>query len=387
MIRLLAIAGGLGAANIHYSQPLLPIIASSIMVPVDRIGFLPAVTQIGFAAGIVSFLPLADMLERRRLIVTMLILSAAALTLAAAAPNAPIAFLGAFAIGLFGITPQLMTPFAALLAPKGHEGAAVGLVLSGVLGGVLVSKVVAGLVTVGLGWRALYWGAAATMIGLALVLRVKLPESRPARAPRYFDLLASSARLARDEPALRRHALYGGLTFASFMTFWSTYAIHLSQAFGFGAGIAGLFGIVGIAGAVAASIAGRQIDQGRFGFICASAAIFMMAGFGALLAGASSVPAIIVGVLLLDFGAGLSHAANQSSAFALRPDARGRINSVYMSGYFLGGAIGTGLATLAYASGGWPLTCALGGAYAAAILLIEKLLPLTAPSHAKALVR
>jgi hypothetical protein len=125
------------------------------------------------------------------------------------------------------------------------------------------------------------------MMGLALVLRVKLPESRPARAPRNFDLLASSARLARDEPALRRHALYGGLTFASFMTFWSTYAIHLSQAFGFGAGIAGLFGIVGIAGAGAASIAGRQIDQGRFGFICGSAAIFMMAGFGALLAGAS----------------------------------------------------------------------------------------------------
>jgi hypothetical protein len=113
-----------------------------------------------------------------------------------------------------------MTPFAALLAPKGHEGAAVGLVLSGVLGGVLVSKVVAGLVTVGLGWRALYWGAAATMIGLALVLRAKLPKSRPARPPRYLDLLASSARLARDEPALRRHALYGGLTFASFMTFW-----------------------------------------------------------------------------------------------------------------------------------------------------------------------
>ena len=112
----------------------------------------------------------------------------------------------------------------------------------------------------------------------------------------------------------------------------------------------------------------------------------MMAGFIALLAGASSVPAIIVGVLLLDFGAGLSHAANQSSAFALRPDARGRINGVYMSGYFLGGAIGTGFATLAYAAGGWPLTCALGGAYAAAILLIEKLPPLTAPQHAKALV-
>jgi predicted MFS family arabinose efflux permease len=372
---LLAASAGLSAANIHYSQPLLPDMAASLGVPIDRIGFIPATTQIGFAVGILVVLPLADLLERRRLIALMLLLSACALALQAVAPTAGLAFLAASLVGLFGVTPQLMTPFAAVLARKGAEGAAVGMVLSGILGGVLVSKLIAGFVSQGVGWRAIYAAASVGMLLLmALLLRV-LPRSRPAKPPPYAELLRSTYALAREEPQLRRHALYGGLTFASFMTFWATYAIELNQTFGFGPGIAGLFGLVGIAGAVAASVAGRQIDQGRFRPVGSAAALFMIVGFVILGAGAHSVPLLVVGVLLMDFGAGLSHAANQSAAFALRPDARGRVNSVYMSGYFLGGAIGTSLATLAYASGGWPATCVFGGACAAVMLAAERLAP------------
>ncbi len=377
IVRLLAASAGLAAANIHYSQPLLPNMARSLAVPVDRIGFLPATTQIGFAAGILVVLPLADLLERRRLIGVMLVLSAVALALQAAAPTSAMAFVGALLVGLFGVTPQLLTPFAAVLAPKGREGAAVGMVLSGILGGVLISKLIAGGVTAGVGWRAIYWAASAAMLLLAVLLVLLLPESRPAQRPRYSELLLSTLQLAREEPQLRRHALYGALTFASFMTFWSTYAIELYQTFGFGAGIAGLFGAVGLAGAIAASVAGRQIDQGRFRFVCSAAAGLMIAGYVLLMVGAHSVALIVVGVLLMDFGAGLSHAANQSSAFALRPEARGRINSVYMSGYFLGGAIGTSIATLAFASGGWPATCFFGAGCAAAMLAAERWNPVS----------
>jgi predicted MFS family arabinose efflux permease len=382
IVRLLAVAGGLSAANIHYSQPLLPNIATTLGVPVDRIGFLPATTQIGFAVGILAVLPLADIVERRRLISMMLVLSAFALALQAASPTPALAFLGALLVGLFGVTPQLMTPFAAVLAPKGREGAAVGMVLSGILGGVLVSKVVAGGVTAGVGWRAIYAAASVLMLALAGLLYVLLPESRPTHRPSYRQVLLSSFQLAREEPQLRRHTLYGGLTFASFMTFWSTYAIELKEVFGYGAGIAGLFGLVGMAGAVAASVAGRQIDQGRFRFICTGAAALMIAGFALLGLGAGSVALIVVGVLLMDFGAGLSHSANQSSAFALRPDARGRVNSVYMSGYFLGGAIGTSIATLCYASGGWQATCLFGAICPAVMLVAERLNPVEQPRGA-----
>ena len=377
VIRLMAVAGGLAAANIHYSQPLLPSIAASLGVPIDRIGFLPATTQIGFAIGILIVLPLADMLERRRLIVTMLVLIAAALAFQAAAPTAGIAFAAALLVGLFGVTPQLMTPFSALIAPKGREGAAVGMVLSGILGGVLVSKLLVGFVTAGVGWRALYWGASVAMLILAAVLSRYLPMSRPSPRPRYADLVGSTLRIAAEEPALRRHALYGGLTFASFMAFWSTYAIELKEVFGYGPAVAGLFGAVGLAGSVAASVAGRQIDKGKFGLVCMTAAALMIAGFLILILGAASVVGIVIGVLLMDFGAGLSHSANQSAAFSLRPDARGRINSVYMSGYFIGGAVGTSLATLAYAAGGWPLTCMFGAACAGLMLALEVFAPVS----------
>ncbi len=370
-VLILAVAGGLAAANLYYAQPLLPTIATSLGIPIDRIGFLPAATQVGFAIGIVTVLPLADMLERRRLIMTMLLLIAGALAVQAAAPTPTIAFGAAFLVGLFGVTPQLMTPFSALLAPKGREGAAVGMVLSGILGGVLVSKVLAGFIGASVGWRALYWFASGTTIVLALVLRRFLPESRTANPPSYGELMRSSLRLIVEEPKLRRHTLYGGLTFATFMTFWSTYAIDLKDTFGFGPAIAGLFGIVGLAGSIGASVAGRQIDKGRFATICIGSALLMVAGFVVMMIGDRSIACMIVGVLLMDFGAGLCHAANQSTAFALRPNARGRINSVYMTGYFLGGGIGTSLATLAYSLGGWRWTCAFGAACAVSILFIE----------------
>jgi predicted MFS family arabinose efflux permease len=370
-VLILAVAGGLAAANLYYAQPLLPSIAANLGISIDRIGFLPAATQVGFAIGIITVLPLADMLERRRLIMTMLILIAGALAVQAAAPTPAIAFGAAFLVGLFGVTPQLMTPFSALLAPKGREGAAVGMVLSGILGGVLVSKVLAGFIGAGVGWRALYWAASGAMIVLAILLRRYLPESRTPNPPSYGELMRSSLRLVAEEPALRRHTLYGALTFATFMTFWSTYAIYLKDAFDLGPMVAGLFGIVGLAGSIGASVAGRQIDKGRFATICIGAALLMVIGFVVMLIGDQSIACMVIGVLLMDFGAGLCHAANQSTAFALRPSARGRINSVYMTGYFLGGAVGTSLATLAYLLGGWRWTCGFGAACAVGILVIE----------------
>jgi predicted MFS family arabinose efflux permease len=245
------------------------------------------------------------------------------------------------------------------------------MVLSGILGGVLVSKVLAGFIGAGVGWRALYWAASGAMLVLAVVLRRYLPESRTPNPPSYGALMRSSLRLVAEEPTLRRHTLYGALTFATFMTFWSTYAVDLKDAFGLGPAVAGLFGIVGLAGSIGASVAGRQIDHGRFSTICIGAAVLMVIGFAIMMIGDRSIACIVAGLLLMDFGAGLSHAANQSSAFALRPDARGRINSVYMTGYFLGGAIGTSLATLAYSVGGWRWTCGFGAACAASILVIE----------------
>ncbi|WP_158812147.1 MFS transporter [Beijerinckia sp. L45] len=371
LIYLLAGAGALSAANLYYSQPLLPSIAESLHISLSEVALLPALTQIGFAIGIVALLPLADLLERRRLVAVILACLSMALFVHATAPNKPVLFAAAFMMGITGVVPQLLTPFAAIIAPRHMAGRAVGLVLSGVLIGVLVSKLVAGSVTATIGWRALYIGAAFVTLGLAAFMRFQLPLSRPDTSLRYNDLLRSTLVLAREEPDLRKHAVYGGLTFAAFMTFWSTYAIFLHESFGYGPAAAGLFGIAGLAGSAAASQAGIQVDRGRFSAVCLAAGTLIIAGFLILFLAQQSIIGLIAGVVLLDAGAGLSHAANQTSAFTLRPKARGRINSIYMAGYFLGGAAGTACAATIYAQWGWSAVCWFGVALGAAILLIE----------------
>jgi predicted MFS family arabinose efflux permease len=379
IIYAMTVAAGLGAANLHYSQPLLPSMAESFGVSVSSIGFLPALTQLGFALGIILVLPLADLLERRSLIVTLLCLVAAALFLHSMAPSPDVLLLAGFLVGLTGVVPQLLTPFASILAPHGRTGAAVGLVLTGVLTGVLLSKVFAGFITQGLGWRDLYKIATVLMIALAFVLWLALPKSRSDNKLSYGALLNSTWMLARSESRLRRHALNGGLTFAAFMTFWATYAVYLHEQFGYGPAIAGLFGVAGFAGAIAASFAGRAIDRGEYRATLLFAGGLMMMGFVLLFWSGVTPVFMVVGLLLLDAGAGISHSANQTKAFAIDPAARGRINSVYMFGYFIGGSLGTLAATFALEWGGWLVACLLGFVLASIMVALELFLPIDRP--------
>ena len=376
VVYAMTVAAGLGAANLHYSQPLLPSMAYSFGVSVSSIGFLPALTQLGFALGILCVLPLADLLERRSLIVTLLCLVAGALFLHAAARTPNVLLLAGFLVGLTGVVPQLLTPFASILAPPGRAGAAVGLVLSGVLTGVLLSKVLAGFITQGLGWRDLYRIAGVLMIVLALGLRLILPKSRSDNKLGYGDLLRSTFVLARSEKRLRRHALNGGVTFAAFMAFWATYAVFLYERYGYGPAIAGLFGVAGFAGAIAASFAGRAIDRGEYRPTLLFAGSLMIAGFLLLFWSGTSPILMVAGLLLLDAGAGISHSANQTKAFAINPAARGRINSVYMFGYFIGGSLGTLVATFAFEWGGWLGVCFFGLVLAMLLVSIELFRPL-----------
>jgi predicted MFS family arabinose efflux permease len=383
-IYVMVAAAGLGAANLHYSQPLLPTIANTFGVDVATIGLLPALTQLGFALGIFLILPLADLLERRRLILTLLIIVALSLLLHAVAWTPGILLAAGFLVGLAGVVPQLLTPFASLLAAPGRAGAAVGLVLSGILTGVLLSKVLAGVVTGGLGWRDLYLAAAIAMLGLAVVLRIILPQSRAEQRLTYIALMATTVRLTKSSRRLRRHALNGGLTFAMFMTFWGTYAIELQERFGYGPTIAGFFGAAGLMGAMGASFAGRLIDRGQFRQTLMLSVALMIAGFCLLLFSSASIVFMVIGLLMLDAGAGFSHAANQTEAFKLDPTARGRINGIYMTGYFLGGAIGTSIATYLVTSAGWWAVCTFGLTCGALMLLMEMVRPLlTLPGGGK----
>jgi predicted MFS family arabinose efflux permease len=378
----MALSAGLIGANLHYSQPLIPVIALSLGAGAHATGYLPALSQVGFAIGLLVLIPLGDLLERRRLVTTTVWLVIGALLLMALAPNLPVLMGAAFLVGLFSVAPQLLSPFAADLAPPGREGQASGLVISGILFGVLLSKILAGVVAATAGWRWLYAAAALVLVLLAVVLARALPVSRPVSPPGYGALMGSLGELVVRHPRLRLHALLGAASSALFMTFWSTYAVHLAERFGYGPFLTGLFGIAGLVGSLLAPLAGRAIDQGRFTGTVLIALGAVVTAFVVLLAGGGHPVAIAAGAVLLDAGVGVSHAANQAAALRLDPARRSRVNSVYMFGYFTGGAIGTAVAGIVSGHWGWAGVCTGGLVIAglAVLTLLAGMSSIPAPS-------
>lgn len=374
-IGLLAVAGGFVAANGHFNQPLLPAIARSFGEPAAVMGALPAITQLGLAIGLLTILPLYDLFERRRMIVANLLLLAIAAAAHSLATNLPLLWVTAFLVGLGCCSAQLMTPYAALLAPPGREGRASSLVLSGILVGVLLSRAVAGMVEQYVGWRYLYAGSSICILIVAFVIARAGTVSLNPAATSYPMLMRSMKSMIATMPRLRRHATNGAMTFGALMLFWGTYAGHVQAEFSFGSLETGLIGLVGVAGAAGASLAGRWVDGGRFRQAQLVAAILMIVGYALLWLGAAALPLFCVGVLLIDVAGGLSHAGNQSAAFRLSPGARGRVNSIYMVAYFLGGAVCVSIGTLAYLAGGWSAICALGIVMALGLLAMEWLKP------------
>ena len=367
LLWLLACAAGVSVANLYYSQPLLAILAAAFQKDAHAVGLVPTLTQVGYAAGMLLVVPLGDSAERRMLIVCTAAASTVTLLCVALAPSFPLLLAACFALGLATSMPQLVVPYAAGLVPPGERGRSVGKVMSGLLIGILLSRTASGLIGAHLGFRAVYFLAAALMAGLTVLLRFALPRQAPAHALRYVDLLRSLPVLLRREPLLRRHALLGALSFASFSAFWTTLVFLLGQApHRLGSEAAGLFGVVGVVGAILAPLAGRLADRRGSRAVNLAALVCCLAGWLVFAVFWRSLFAIGVGVVLLDLGCQANHIGNQARVLGLSAPERNRMNTVYMVAYFGGGAMGSLLGASAYAAFGWTGTCAVG----AAVLLV-----------------
>jgi predicted MFS family arabinose efflux permease len=362
-------ASAVSVANMYYCQPLLSQIGHSLGAPDRAIGYLPMWTQAGTALGMLSFVPLGDMFPRRQLIVTMSAACAITVAAMALAPNLALVSAASFAVGLTSIVPHLVLPFAAKLAPAERRGHVVGTVLSGVLLGILLARVVSGFVGDLLGWRAMYWMAAAAMFTLAVALRYALPYDRPAGEMRYGELVRSIVHLAMTEPVLREAALIGGMLFGAFSSFWATLTFFLATPpYHFGPRVAGAFGIVGAAGVLFAPFAGRLSDRKGPAFTVTLAILIAIASYGVFYAQGYRIWGLVAGVILLDLGVQAGHVANQTRIYALLPEARSRLNTVYMVSYFLGGALGSALGAYGWSRWGWAGVCAAGSVQLVAAL-------------------
>ncbi len=370
LVWLMAGASGAAAGNLCYNQPLLGDIGQSLGASGGALGLVPTLTQVGYAVGMLLIVPLGDSHERRRVIVTMCALVTLALVGTALAPSLPWLVAASFAVGVTTVVPQLLVPFAAHLAQAEQRGRVVGTVMSGLLIGVLLSRTAAGFVGTALGWRAMFWVAAGLMLGLLVVLRLALPVQPAAAELSYPALLRSLGHLARTEPVLRLHALLGALTFGAFCAFWATLALYLqSLPEHYGSQVAGLFGAVGVAGALVAPLVGRYADVRGDRRINALAIGVLLASFGVLWGVGGSLWGIALGVVLLDLGAQANQISNQTRVYALRPEARSRLNTLYMVTYFAGGAAGAWLGTAAWGRWGWSGVCGVGAALSLTALL------------------
>ncbi len=375
LVFLLAAASGAVVANLYYNQPLLAAIAVDLKIPETRVGLIPTLAQIGYGLGLLFITPLGDRAERRRLIVVLTLLAAAALGLTAAVRSAPLVLGLSLLVGLCSVVPHVIVPFAATLAEPWERNRVVGTIMSGLLIGILLARTASGTIGACLGWRAVYWCAAALMLVFAALLRLFLPYSRPAQALGYHELLGSLPGLLRELQPLQEAALTGALMFGAFSVFWTTLAFHLeAPPFHLGAMATGIFGLVGVAGALAATLSGRL--AGRLGPVR-----IVFAGLGLVLLswvvlwlGGGSLHLMAAGAILLDFGAQGCHVANQARIFASRPEARSRINTVYMVSFFMGGAAGSLAGAFAWAGWGWTGVCLLGMILMASGLAAQALL-------------
>jgi predicted MFS family arabinose efflux permease len=360
IVWLMAITSGATAANLYYNQPLLAAIARSLHASVQDTGLIPTLSQVGYALGNLFIVPLGDLLERRRLMVTLLIGTALALAAAAVAPTIAWLVAASLIIGITTIVPQITVPFAALLAPPPMRGKVVGTVVSGLLIGILLARTVSGLVGAEMGWRAMYWIASGLMLSLAIVLFRVLPKSAPAVVLTYPQLMRSMLELMR-EPILQEASITGAMSFGAYSVFWSTLVFHLEQPpYQYSSSIVGLFGLIGIVGAIAAPIAGRLSDQKSPRLTVTLGLITTVFSFLVLWLLGYRLWGLIVGVSLLDLGVQVIMVSNQALIYKLPTEMHSRLNSLFTTFYFLGGAIGSYLGALSWNLWQWNGVCATG---------------------------
>jgi len=350
----------------YYTQPLLHTLGRAFHTSTGTTGLLVTGGSVGYVAGLAFLVPLGDLLERRRLITSMMLVIALFQALAAASPGFETFALATMVVGLATFVGQVMVAMSAHLAAEGERGRVVGMVMSGLLIGILLSRTISGFIAEWFGWRAVFGFAAALMLALSMVLRRRLPRVEPTSDLGYGAALRSVLSLIRREPVLRQRMFIGGCVMGCFSLLWTSVSFLLSGEHGssyhYGPATIGLFGLAGAAGAASAQVAGRLADGGYNRLVTMVTLGSTAAGFGILFLGEHSVIVLIIGIMVLDLGVQGTQISNQSAIYRLDPNARSRITTAYMTAYFTGGVVLSAVAGALYAADGWGAICVLGAA-------------------------
>ena len=366
MTFLIALSCGVIVANIYYAQPLVGPIAAELGLSPQAAGLIVTMTQIGYGAGLLLIVPLGDLVENRKLVLSVMALGALALAIAALATHPGPFFVAALCVGFGSVTVQILVPFAGHLAPEHIRGRVIGNIMTGLMLGIMLARPVSSFIASLSSWHIVYALSASIMVVLALVLRYALPVRKPQVRLGYGALLASMVHLARTTPVLQRRALYQASLFAAFNLFWTTVPLllagpdfRMSQT-----GIA-LFALAGVGGAIISPIAGRIADRGWTRPATALAMLLTAAGFALTLSTAPgstlSLASLVIAAIAIDAGTQGNVTLGYRALFMLGAEHRSRLNGLYMTTFFVAGAMGSAVGAWAYAHGGWTLAACIGG--------------------------
>lgn len=372
---LFAIAGGAAVGNLYWAQPLLGLLARSFDVSTGTAGLVVTVTQIGYALGVFFLVPLGDIVNRKRIIPLLMLAAAVFLTATALAPTFSVLLATLASIGVTTVAGQFLTPLAGDLATDETRGRVLGTVASGLVLGLLISRAISGIVADLFGWRAIYFAAAGLMLILTVVMARRLPTLEPRQRVGYGTLLASVVRTVRDRTVVTV-MLIGAATMSVFTMFWTGLTFLLAAApFSFSATQIGLVSLVGVLGAVAGMQVGRLHDRGLSLPALGVGLGIVLLGLVVSGIGSGSLAVVLVSVAVFSVGVQTVQILAQTRMLSIDGTARSRLNTVFVVGNFIGGAIGSALAGSFWQIGGWPavmLTAAVVIGFALTVWAVQR---------------
>lgn len=371
VIFALAVIAGVSVANLYYNQPLLETIRQDLDITITQSSRITLFTQMGYALGLFFIIPLADLVSRKKIIISNFLILLFSLMAIAVSSNIYVIHAASIVTGACSVIPQLFVPLTAQYSLPVNKERNVGIILSGLLSGILVSRVISGAVGELWGWRTMYFIASGLMVVSCIVILMILPPSETNFKGRYSELLKSIFVLYGKYPEMRIGPMRAGLMFGSFMCFWASLAFMMAEEpFCVGSDIVGLLGLCGLAGTITASTVGKYVPRyGVVKFNIAGAVMGIAAWLIFMFVGGSYV-ALILGIILIDIGSQFIQLSNQSTLFRLEPSASNRINTIFMTTFFIGGALGTFLSSFAWEYFGWTGVCISGISLTAASLAI-----------------
>lgn len=361
VIWLMSVISGLVVANNYYNQPLLALISEDLHVPEAAASKISVLTQLGYAAGLLLIVPLGDKLFRKKLILVDLVLVFASLLWMTFAQELWMLYVASLLIGATSVIPQLFVPIAAELSSDKEKSSNIGIVMSGLLLGILLSRFVGGIVGEMWGWRAMFGIAAGIMILVWIAVYKMLPDLKPNFKGTYGELMKSVFHLAKTQPVLRLASFRGAMAFGSMCALFTTLVFHMEKPpFNAGSSVVGSFGLAGAVGALAAAKVGklqRFLDLNR---IILYSLLIVLGSWAFTYFAGETYWGLIVGVILVDLGVQSSHIMNQTNYFLIKSNAVNRLNTVYMVSYFIGGSLGTWTASVAWQYAQWSGVCLVG---------------------------